>query len=144
MYATRQDMIDRFGGEEIRQLTDKSTPRTGLINDTVLNRALADADGDINAALRRRYALPLATIPLELVRVACNLARYYLYDDHAGDEVTRRFNDEKKFLAQIADGTMTLGVDAAGAGPQSQAGSAEFNESRRVFGADDGGSREYG
>jgi phage gp36-like protein len=144
VYATRQDLIDRFGEEEIRQLTDRALPAAGVINDTVVNRALADADGDINAAVRRRYTLPLATIPSELVRVACNLARYYLYDDRAGEEVTRRFQDEKKFLAAIADGSMTLGVDAAGDGAQAETGSAEFNESRRVFGGDACGRREFG
>lgn len=142
-YAVKQDMIDRFSDLEIRQLTDKAEPPTGLINDVVLARALQDADGDIDAALAGRYSLPLASVPKVLVRVACNLARYYLYDDRAGEEVTRRFKDEKKFLEAVADGKATLGVDATGADVPVDSGGVEFNESRRAFGGDANGAREF-
>lgn len=145
-YAAKQDMIDRFGEEEIRQLTDKRNPPAGAIDDAVLARALEDADGDIDAAVSGRYALPLPSIPKVLVRVACNLARYYLYDDRAGEEVTRRYKDERAFLDAVAKGLNTLGVDATGADVKVASGGVEFNTdtTRRAFGTDDEGSREFG
>lgn len=146
IYATKQDMIDRFSQLEIQQLTDKSEPPAGAINDVVLNRALQDASGDIEAALNGRYALPLASVPPVLVRVCCNLTRYYLYEDGASEAVKRRFDDDKKFLDSIAKGTATLGLDGAGASVAPAAGGVEFNDSRRVFGAtdDQASRREFG
>ena len=135
-YAVKQDMIDRFGETEIRQLTDKADPPTGAINDVVLGRALADADGYVDAALNGRYALPLVSIPKILVAAACNIARYQLYEDAAGEEVKRRFDDARKFLEAVSKGTMTLGVDGAGVSVPPAAGGVEFNDSRRAFGGD--------
>lgn len=143
-YATKQDMIDRFGEPEIRQLTDKRNPPSGAIDDTVLQRAFDDAAGDIDAALNGRYALPLPSVPKVLVRSACNLARYYLYGDGAGDEVVRRYKDEQAFLLAVATGKASLGLDAAGASVAPSPGNVEFNKSRSVFGGDSNGAREFG
>lgn len=145
-YATKQDMIDRFSLVEMIQLTDKASPATGAIVDAVLNRAIADSDGDINAALTGRYQLPLAATPPSLVRVGCDLARYYLYEDHASDQVERRFKDAVAFLDRVAKGLATIGVDAAGANIPVAEGGVEFNTktTRRAFATDDEGKREFG
>ena len=41
-YCTRQNLIDRFGEPELIQLTDLDN--LGVIDDTVLNQAISDAD----------------------------------------------------------------------------------------------------
>ncbi|HHO59909.1 MAG TPA: DUF1320 domain-containing protein, partial [Thiotrichales bacterium] len=89
-------MIDRFGNDEMIQLTDRSM--AGVIDDTVLNRALEDADGEINGYLGSRFTTPVSPVPTTLLRIACDMARYYLYDDNATDQVTKRYNDSIKFL----------------------------------------------
>lgn len=112
-YATQQDLIDRFGAEELTQLTDRATPPAGAIDATVVARALADADEEINGYLAARYQLPLATTPQVLVRLAADLARYALHDDRATEQVTRRRNDAVAFLRSISKGEVNLGLDPA-------------------------------
>lgn len=139
-YAARQDLIDRFGETEIRQLTDKRDPPAGAIDDTVLDQALADADGVIDSFIASRYTLPLASAPKILKRYAADVARFFLWEDGASEVVRRAYEDALKFLKAVADGTVSLGLDSANEPVAPAAGGVSFNESRRVF----GGEREYG
>lgn len=131
-YATRQDLIDRFGEGELIQLTDRDGG--GVIDDTVLNDALADADDEVNARLAARFTLPLASTPRVLVRVAADVARYYLYDDRATDQVRRRYDDAIKLLTGIAQGTVNIGLDDDNAPVEDAAGTVEFQGDTPVFG----------
>lgn len=111
MYATKQNLITRFGEEELRQLTDRTLPPSGAIVDSVLDQALTDATATINDHLQGRYTLPLTVIPSSLERLACDLARFYLYDDHPTETVRAKYDDAIKFLEALARGTIKLGVD---------------------------------
>jgi phage gp36-like protein len=110
-YATQADMVDRFGETELSQRTNRVDGTT--IDTTVLGRALADADAEIDGYLAGRYALPLATVPTALVRVACDVARYRLYDDGITDVVRQRYEDATSFLKRISSGDVVLGDLAA-------------------------------
>ena len=114
-YATQAQMIDRFGEAELIQLTDRGAAQTGVIVAAVLNAALLDADEEIDSYLRPVRALPLAApIPERLVRVACDLARYHLYDDHAPEGIRTRYQDGIRWLRDVAGGKASLGeVDTA-------------------------------
>lgn len=108
-YATQQDMIDRFGEEELVQLTDRA--QAGVIDATVLAQALSDANAEIDGYLVGRYTLPLPSVPIALTRIACDLARYYLYDNRATEQVTTRAEEVRAFLMSIAQGKVSLGLD---------------------------------
>lgn len=138
-YAGKQDMIDRYGDQELIQLTDRATPPTGVIDDTVLNRALADADAEIGGYLQSRYTLPLSPVPAVIVKLACVIARYNLYEDAATEEVRRRYEDARRTLEAIAKGLVSLGVDAA-TGPNSSGGPITTSRTR-VF--DEGSLEDY-
>ncbi len=105
-YATQQDLIDRFGAPELAQLTDAAAGVT--INTTTVARALSDADAEIDTRLASRYALPLASVPTVLVRVAADLARYFLWDARATEQVRNRYKDAIKLLDQIGSGAVQL------------------------------------
>lgn len=105
-YATQQDLIDRFGTTELAQLTDPVAGTT--IDTTVVARALADADADIDTRLAAYYVLPLAAVPAVLVRVAADLARYYLWDVRATDQVRNRYKDAIALLDKIGKGDVQL------------------------------------
>lgn len=108
-YATQAQMIDRFGQPELIQLTDRDGS-AGAIVAAVLDAALLDADEEIDSYLRGVRALPLASpIPERLVRVACDLARYHLYDDHAPEGVRTRYQDGIRWLRDVASGRASLG-----------------------------------
>jgi len=108
-YATQQNMIDRFGQQELIELTDRGN--TGAIDATVLGQALADTDAEINAYLVSRYTLPLANIPPVLTRFAADIARYMLYDTRATEQVKDRYDAAVKFLQAVAKGAVSLGMD---------------------------------
>lgn len=111
-YATQADMVARFSLVELIQLTDRDHTASEVDAD-VLERALADADAEVDARLQARYALPLASVPRLLVNIACDITRYRLMDDRATDQVTRRYDDAIKLLDRIAKGQLSLGLDAA-------------------------------
>ncbi len=89
----------------------------------VVQRALQDADETINGYLNGHYTLPLAPVPAVLKRVACELARFYLYDDQVTDLIKDRHAANIKWLGEVSKGTVSLGADAAsGVQPVSSAG----------------------
>jgi phage gp36-like protein len=112
-YATQADLEDRFGVDELTQLTDRVG--SGMPHPAIVARALADADAEIDGYLASRYELPLATVPPMLVRVACDIARYRLWEDRASEEVRLRYEDARRMLESIARGMVSLGPPEANA-----------------------------
>lgn len=131
-YATQQNMIDRFGEQELIELTDRAN--AGTINATVLGQALADADAEINAYLTSRYTLPLASVPPVLVKFAADVARYQLYDTRATEMVKARYDDAVKFFKALASGIVSLGLDPVNQ-PVADVGGVQVNAAARVFDA---------
>lgn len=129
-YATQQDMIDRFAEDELIQLTDRHN--TGAVDVAILNQALADADARIDGYLQGRYTLPLSPVPLTLKRLACDIARYFLYDNRATEQVSKGYDDAVGFLKKVASGEISLGVDAAQAQPAA-GGGPQIDAPDRVF-----------
>jgi len=113
MYCTKQDLIDRFGQDELVDLTQLNN--TGVIDETVLGQAIADASAEMDGYLGGRYQLPLDTIPPVLKALCCNVARYNLYDEQASEQVTKRYDAAIKFLFSVSKGEISLGVDDTGA-----------------------------
>lgn len=107
-YATLQDMIGRFGERELGQIAQGYALE--VIDAERVERALADAEAEIDGYVGTRYPLPIDPVPALLTRAACDVARYRLYDDAAPDEVRRRYEDVARVLRHIADGTVSLGT----------------------------------
>lgn len=133
-YATQQNMIDRFGQREIIQLTDKSNPPTGAISVTVLEQALGDADAMINGYVSTRYALPMTDVPQQIVRIACDLARYFL-DKKPSEEIKLRYDQAVAWLRDVSAGRVNLGVAITQTTP-AQSGGPQTTGSTRVFDVD--------
>lgn len=110
-YATRQDLIDRFGAGEIDALDagaageSEGDPRRY----PKVTAALADASAEIDAALAASYDLPLydGIYPL-LVQVACQIARHRLYDDAEPENVAERAMRARAKLGAIGEGKYRL------------------------------------
>lgn len=137
MYTTQQQMVDRFGLEELIQLTDRDGT-AGTIVTTVLDAAGVSADAVIDTHLQGRYQLPVAAVPQVLVGIGADLRRYFLYDAAASEQVTKRYDEAMKLLRAIAKGEISLGLTAAGeaAGP---AGLAQMQSGGRIFDRADSG-----
>ena len=71
MYATPQDILDRYGdtGLFLAGRTEEGLPDT-----SPLMTALEEASSEIDTALRGRYRLPVESVPPVLRRIAVDLA----------------------------------------------------------------------
>lgn len=132
-YCTKQNMIDRFSEREIIQLTDTAIPGTGVINDTVLDAARSDAAALIDGYIQARYELPLANPPEILTIKSCDIARYYLFDDKATEQIVDRYNQAVKYLEQVSMGKISLALASDGTAPAAS-DSAEMVSDGRTFG----------
>jgi phage gp36-like protein len=108
MYAVRQDLLDRFGAQELSALEGVGLP--GVITAEV---ALNDATEEVDSYLSVRYTKPLPSIPAPLKRAACDIARFRLYKDRPTEEVTYRYERSVKWLEQLAAGKVVLVFDPA-------------------------------
>lgn len=131
-YATKQDLIDRFGEAELLLLTDRTA--AGVVDDEVLGLALADAEAEIDAFLGGRYQLPLVEVPPVLARVAADLTRYRLFAGNPTETVKQRYQDAVRFLRDLASGEAVLPGQSGVT--QATAGGPEFSAPDRVFTAD--------
>lgn len=114
MYANVQDFILRIGEKQAIELTDREQPFQHVVNETVLNQALADCSSEIDGYLAGRYRLPLKQVPLNLVRLCCDLARYRLCsmsEVTITDDVRERYENAIAELKLLAKGTTSLGID---------------------------------
>lgn len=132
-YCTVQNLVDRFGAAELIQRTDRTG--TGAIDTAVLNEAIADADAEIDAYLTA-YPLPLTTIPANLERMACDIARYYIFGDGTIEQVKTRYDSAINYLKLVAKGVISIAPDASGTVVATSSDSVEFSSSPSVFGRD--------
>jgi phage gp36-like protein len=107
LYCSKQGLIDRFSEDELIQLTDRDS--SGVINDEVLNRAIEDASTEMDAYLSR-FNFTADNLPKSLKPLACNIARYYLYDEEPTEHITTRYNNAIKFLKSVNEGKITIGT----------------------------------
>jgi phage gp36-like protein len=109
-YATRADLEQQLRPTELIQLADDDGD--GAADPSVIGRALADADAEINAYMGTRYALPLPSVPELIRRLAVDLALWQLYSrrDLATDTRTKQHDAAVALLKRLAEGTVSLGL----------------------------------
>lgn len=135
-YATRDDMIQAFGEDELIELTDRA--ETGEMDNAVIAAALAAAAAEIDGYVGRVAELPLAIVPANLRQVALAIARYRLDTTQSEGRVRLDYEDALSSLRDIAKGVVALDLPAAEAPAQMHArvrgGSAPLVFDRRRLG----------
>ncbi|TCP88921.1 phage gp36-like protein [Rhizobium sp. PP-CC-2G-626] len=133
-YATKQDLIDRFGSKELVELTDKVNRPASTIDDTPVERALADAGALIDGYVAKLYRLPLSSVPKILTKTCCDIARYYLHGKAADKDspVTAAFKQAETWLRDVSKGLVTLDVEGIAPAPAG-GGSVKASAPGRVF-----------
>ncbi|MDL3984583.1 gp436 family protein [Shewanella xiamenensis] len=114
MYATPDNMLSRFGEQDLTLLTEREDSVPGEINFVLLEQALSDASAEIDGYIAGRYVLPLTTVPAVLERNCCDIARYFLYGDKAPEQVEKRYAAVVKFLTAVSKGDISLGLATTG------------------------------
>lgn len=131
-------------GAELMELTlldgDRSAypPEEVAAADEALKRieqAIDEAQALCNGYIGKRYKLPLARVPGLLSAWARAITRYKLHQDRISDErtdpVARDYRDALKFLALVAEGKFSLGIeDPEAEGP----GEVRIDPGAKVFG----------
>jgi len=153
MYASTAQLLARYSADEIAQRADDSIPT--LVDGVLLanavrgeplvdyspeeqaaavaalanvERALRDADSTINGYLASRYRTPVTQAADVLERIACQLARYFLYDDGATDQVKKNYDGSIAFLRDVSQGKVQLGPGESGATAPASAGAEMVSE----------------
>lgn len=138
-YASVQDMLDRFGKSELTGLTDPG--RNAVVDDALVERALADAKGLMDAAIAEKLppqGFAIDAVPPLLTRLAADIARYLLHDDRAPKSVRQRYEDAMDLLARIAKGDLAITTQAGapldgGTGENEGAGGPQHEAPARIF-----------
>lgn len=108
-YAALADFEPRYGGDEVVQ-------RESMLGAGALNRALSDADAEINSYVSGRYVVPLSPVPTTITRIACAIARYHVLGDAATETARRAYDDARAFLRDVQAGRAQLdGADQVSA-----------------------------
>ena len=112
-YATLQDLVDRFGAEELTLIADRTG--AGVLDTVAVGRALDDAGQIIDSYLGSRYAVPLNPVDPIVTLWACDITRFLLNKSDVSDAVKARYATAIKMLGLAQSGALTLqanGTDA--------------------------------
>jgi len=113
-WANQQDLIDRFGQDELLALADRDN--NSVIDTAIVDQALVDAQSLAESYVRQRYPAGFTVVPDLLKSLVCDLARFRLDADNPRDNVTKRNDAAIAILRDIASGKATLLTDLDGAG----------------------------
>mgnify|MGYP003455363176 FL=1 len=100
-YASRTDLEARYGEDEIAQ-------RESMLPTGAVERALADADAEIDSYVASRYTVPLSPVPQVIPRLACAIARYHLLGDSATETARKDYEDARAWLRDLHSGRALL------------------------------------
>lgn len=99
-YATRQDLIDFAGADEVEQ-------REAALGVNAVDKALAAADAQIDSYLCGRYQVPVP-VSDNITRVARQIARYNLLGSSDDDRARRDYEDAIAWLKDVQAGRASL------------------------------------
>lgn len=134
-YATLSQLTERFGERMLVALTDRGAVATGVIDTSVVDQALAEADAMIDGYLQGRYTLPLATTPVLVADIAQTLTIWKLHTSAPDPKIELDYKEALRSLRDIASGLIALSV----AGVQSAttgASGARITDRERPMSAD--------
>ncbi|CDL79729.1 gp436 family protein [Xenorhabdus cabanillasii] len=126
-YATLSDMYARYSHDALYTLTDIKIDDFHSLSPEALKHArehliqiaLADASATIDGYIDGRATLPLKTVPVVLVRIACVLARFALEEGAATEKATKDQEDAIRLLEKVAAGDVSLGLSKEAERPAS-------------------------
>lgn len=112
-YCSLDDLKKAIPEENLIQLTDDA--QTGVIDNEVIDDAIAYAGQLIDGYLRGRYSVPLDPVPELIRRLAVDMAVFHLYSRRFELEMPQSMIDRRKeiirLLEQIQQGKVQLGIE---------------------------------
>ncbi len=130
-YASLEDLIDRAGETEIRQIADRD--RDGTPDPEVIAAAIQDAGNLIDGYVGAKYDLPLPSVPALVGTWAVSIARYVLHRNKAPDHVKKDYDDAIAALKDVGRGLIALPVGPGEAAPAETTGTVMAAHPPQVF-----------
>ncbi len=132
-YCTLDDLVELYGEKTLIQLTDRVNRPAITLDATLIERAIEDAESEIDLHLEGRYPLPLPSVPRVLKRIAGSLAYANLHTNLSeGHPVLRAAEHSRKLLSGIAKGVLSIGLDESGS-PVAVADTVQISVGRNDF-----------
>lgn len=131
----KDDALNTIIGDAYIEDAEEREAKVGPIIDT----AIADAEGEIDGYLAKRYTVPIEPTPKVINKFAKDMAVYNLYSRIGINESSEeknylnRYNAAIKFLTLVAEGKVSIGaqtedpVSAAATGFSVKSNSRLFN-----------------
>jgi len=107
----------------------------------IIEAAIADADGEIDGYLTKRYPVPLSPVPKVISKMSKDIAVYNIFSRVGIDESSaeknflNRYNSAIKFLTLVAEGKVSIGAEADDPATAASSGFA-MKSSPRIFSRD--------
>lgn len=133
-YSTLQHMIEKYGEQDLANLSDNSGNFPPVIDQAVIERAIKSADAEIDMHLQTRYPLPLTSVPVSLIDASMTLAYANLNPKLPKESpVLLAAERQRDILRRLSEGKLTLGLDEANQEPPI-ANTVQISEGRNDFG----------
>ena len=145
-YSTRTEVREMIKDDALNAIIgdafiEEPAQREELVA-PLIDEAIADADGEIDGYLAKRYAVPLAPVPKVINKFSKDIAVYNLFSRIGIDEGTgektylNRYNAAVKFLTLVAGGKVSIGADIDGDPASAAAAGFSIRSSPRLFNRD--------
>ena len=142
-YSTRTEVREMIKDDALNAIIgdafiEEPAQREELVA-PLIDEAIADADGEIDGYLAKRYAVPLAPVPKVINKFSKDIAVYNLFSRIGIDEGTgektylNRYNAAVKFLTLVAEGKVSIGADIDGDPASAAAAGFSIRSSPRLF-----------
>lgn len=111
-YISKEDLKTRLSEDYLLQIADDDGD--GVPDDQLINDAIDQAQSEVDAYLGTRYEVPLSDPPQVVKKLTADLTIYYLHarKDNLPDTVQKLYEGAVKLLSLIAQGKVTVGLDA--------------------------------
>ncbi|WAC06583.1 MAG: DUF1320 domain-containing protein [Thermodesulfobacteriota bacterium] len=119
-YCIEDDIKKQLPENKLIELTDDNGD--GVADTGVVDKAIADADAEIDTYLSGRYTVPLSPVPPIINKVSVDISIWNLFSRRqVADEVAKeRYRAAVDLLKLIAKGDVSLGIVPEPAGGEQQ------------------------
>lgn len=121
-YSTQSEVREMIKEEAINTIVGDTFEEDPAAREAkigpIIDAAIADADGEIDGYLAKRYAVPIFPPPKIINKCSKDIAVYNLFSrigiDESTDQKTylNRYNAAIKFLTLVAEGKVSIGAEA--------------------------------
>ena len=146
MYSTREEVRGSVKDDALNIIIGDafidSPARREELAAPIIDEAIADADGEIDGYLAKRYPVPLRSVPKIINKCSKDIAVYNLFArigiQEGGEEniVRERYQQSIRYLTMISEGKASLNLDSGGSGSGSGGsapGTFAMTSSPRLF-----------